>query len=108
MPEFIDHDHCDAYSSLTHLQRLPVDTLKIDISFVREMLTGVRQQKMVAAIVGMARTLDISVVAEGVETEAQSTALRNMDCDEVQGYLFGRPVPAEEFARAWLVPLKDE
>lgn len=100
-------DFGSGYSSLSHLQRLPVDRLKIDLSFVRDMLAGPRQRTMVAVIIGMARALGIQVLAEGAEREEQVEALRELDCDDVQGYWCGHPVPADEFARQWLQVRED-
>lgn len=95
-------DFGSGYSSLNHLQRLPVDKLKIDIVFVREMLWGARQRAMVAAIIGMGRALGIEVLAEGVEGPEQARELAALECDAVQGYWYGRPVSATEFAAVWL------
>lgn len=100
-------DFGSGYSSLTHLQRMPVDRIKIDISFVRDMLAGPRQRTMVAAIIGLARALGIQVLAEGAEQEGQVRTLRELGCDDVQGYWFGHPVPADEFARDWLRVCED-
>jgi diguanylate cyclase (GGDEF)-like protein len=98
-------DFGTGYSSLAYLKRLPADKLKIDSSFVREMLTDRHDYTIVNTIIGMARNLGLRVIAEGVEQSAQAQLLRALGCDEAQGYYYGRPVPAGEFAQAWLEPL---
>jgi diguanylate cyclase (GGDEF)-like protein len=94
-------DFGTGYSSLSYLKHFPVDTLKIDRCFVRELTTVPDDAAITSAIIAMAHALDLKVVAEGVETEEQLTFLRIQGCDEVQGHLLGRPVPAERFAE-WL------
>jgi EAL domain-containing protein (putative c-di-GMP-specific phosphodiesterase class I) len=92
-------DFGTGYSSLTHLRGLPIDRIKIDRSFVSEITEQGEGGALAGAIVSLAHSLQLTVVAEGVETEAQAQFLRSGGCDEVQGYLFSRPVPAEEFER---------
>lgn len=94
-------DFGTGYSSLGYLKRFKLDALKIDRSFVNEIVMSGEDVAVVAAIVAMARRMGITVVAEGVETEAQLAYLRNLECDEVQGYLFAKPMPADD-AEAWL------
>ena len=101
-------DFGTGHSSLAYLQRLPVDKLKIDISFVREMLAGKSSRTIVAIIVNMAQNFGITALAEGVETQEQVRTLHELKCDEVQGYYFGRPEPAALFAQKWLATLADE
>ena len=88
-------DFGTGYSSLSYLKRLAVDKLKIDQSFVRDMLTDADGASIVKAIVQLGHNLQLTVIAEGVETESQRQALTEMGCDEAQGYLISRPAPAE-------------
>jgi diguanylate cyclase (GGDEF)-like protein/PAS domain S-box-containing protein len=90
-------DFGTGYSSLSYLQRLPVNRVKIDQSFVRELLSRVQPVPIVRAIIAMAHSLQLEVLAEGVEHDTQRTILMAEGCDQAQGYLFGRPMPAAEF-----------
>jgi diguanylate cyclase (GGDEF)-like protein/PAS domain S-box-containing protein len=86
------------YSSLSYLRKFPVDSLKIDQSFVRQISVESDETTIVIAIIGMGRNLKLRVVAEGVETQAEVEFLQGQHCDEAQGYYFSRPVPAPQFA----------
>jgi diguanylate cyclase (GGDEF)-like protein/PAS domain S-box-containing protein len=89
-------DFGTGYSSLAYLRRFPIDEIKIDQSFVRDFDSASGDAPLVRAIIGIARSLGISVVAEGVETPEQQRYLSRQRCDRMQGYLFSRPVPADE------------
>ena len=91
-------DFGTGYSSLSYLRKFPIDALKIDQSFVRQISTGGDDAVIVTAVISMARSLRLRVVAEGVETRAELKFLRAHRCDEAQGYYFSKPVPAQEFA----------
>jgi diguanylate cyclase (GGDEF)-like protein/PAS domain S-box-containing protein len=91
-------DFGTGYSSLSYLKRFPIDTLKIDQSFVRDIVTDADDANIVAAVIGMGKSLKQRVVAEGVETHAQLAFLRARHCDEGQGFHFSHPVSAEDFA----------
>ncbi len=86
------------YSSLTHLKRFPIDTLKVDRSFIRDLPQNAEDRALTEAIIAMGKSLKLTVVAEGVETKEQQTFLRDRDCDEMQGFFFSKPIPSDEFA----------
>jgi diguanylate cyclase (GGDEF)-like protein/PAS domain S-box-containing protein len=92
-------DFGTGYSSLSYLQRLPVNRVKIDQSFVRDLLSPVQPVMIVRAIIAMAHSLQLEVLAEGVEDERQRSILLAEGCDQAQGYLFGRPMAAADFER---------
>ncbi|WP_206996762.1 putative bifunctional diguanylate cyclase/phosphodiesterase [Trinickia mobilis] len=96
---FAVDDFGTGYSSLAYLQRFPLAKLKIDRSFVENLLTSRNDQAIVSAVVGLAQTLDLELVAEGVETEAQRELLAEMGCDHIQGWLVCKALPSEELAR---------
>jgi diguanylate cyclase (GGDEF)-like protein/PAS domain S-box-containing protein len=95
-------DFGTGYSSLVYLKRFAVDNIKIDMSFVSDMLSDRNDAAIVATIVAMSRSLGLRTTAEGVENAAQAEALLQLGCDFAQGYHFGSPEPADIFARRWL------
>jgi diguanylate cyclase (GGDEF)-like protein len=101
-------DFGTGYSSLTYLRGLPINVVKIDQSFIRAIGTDREDTAIVAAVIALARNLDLRVVAEGIETPQQLATLVHLNCEQMQGFLFSRPVPPEELAelvmrdRAWL------
>jgi EAL domain-containing protein (putative c-di-GMP-specific phosphodiesterase class I) len=97
-------DFGTGYSSLTYLARLPINTVKIDRSFVANMTTDANSMTMVSAILSLAHSLKLRVVAEGVETEDQARLLRLLRCDEWQGHLFGKPVSQKEIVHFFIPP----
>jgi EAL domain-containing protein (putative c-di-GMP-specific phosphodiesterase class I) len=89
-------DFGTGYSSLAYLSKLPVDEIKIDKLFVDQLGQDARQTAFMGALVNLAHTLDLKVIAEGVEHQAQWDHLRGLFCDGAQGYLISRPLPAAE------------
>jgi EAL domain-containing protein (putative c-di-GMP-specific phosphodiesterase class I) len=94
-------DFGTGYSSLSYLKRLPVSELKIDQAFVRNMLTIKRDEQIVRTVIDLAHNFDLTVIAEGVEDNDTLTALRQLGCDKIQGYVLARPMPATELL-PWL------
>jgi diguanylate cyclase (GGDEF)-like protein/PAS domain S-box-containing protein len=88
-------DFGTGYSSLAYLTKLPVNALKIDRSFIDDMMRNLDSMNIVSTIISLAHSLALKVIAEGVESEEQARALRSLNCDEIQGYLVSRPIPAE-------------
>ncbi|WP_386082172.1 putative bifunctional diguanylate cyclase/phosphodiesterase [Vreelandella sp. F11] len=95
-------DFGTGYSSLAYLKRFAADKIKIDISFVRDMLTSDNDRVIVATIIAMANTLGLETIAEGIENQNQINALLAMGCAQGQGYYFDRPLAAAQFAQRWL------
>jgi EAL domain-containing protein (putative c-di-GMP-specific phosphodiesterase class I) len=91
-------DFGTGYSSLAYLARLPINALKIDRTFIMEMEQHVQGVTIVAAIISLAHSLNLEVIAEGVESEVQAAILQGLQCNLMQGYLFSEPVPFDELA----------
>ena len=91
-------DFGTGHSSLSYLRKLPADELKIDRSFVLDLETSEDARKVAVAVINLAKALDMKVVAEGVETEGQNRILREFGCDQLQGYLFAKPMSAKALA----------
>jgi diguanylate cyclase (GGDEF)-like protein/PAS domain S-box-containing protein len=100
-------DFGTGYSSLSYLRRFPVDALKIDQSFVRQITTTPEETSIVAAVISMGRSLKLRVIAEGVETQDELAFLQAHHCDEAQGYYFSRPVPPQQFAQLLKTGLRE-
>ena len=94
-------DFGTGYSSLSYLSRLPMDVLKIDQSFVQRLGDDQHDAQIVRSVVQLAHSLNLRTVAEGVETTEQHRFLQTLGCDQGQGYLFARPLPASAFAQWW-------
>ena len=92
-------DFGSGYSSLSMLGSLPIDALKLDMQFVRSAFKGKKDTRLLEAMIRLAGAFEVPTIAEGVETEEQYLALKEMGCDVIQGYYFSRPLPAEEFER---------
>ncbi len=92
-------DFGTGYSSLAQIKRFPLDTLKIDRSFIRDLPQNAEDKAITEAIIAMAKTLDLNVVAEGVETREQLEFLRSLDCNEMQGFYFSKPIDAEQITQ---------
>ena len=92
-------DFGTGYSSLSYLRKFPVDALKIDQTFIRQISTSGEDTTIVSAVLGMARNLKLRVIAEGVEKLEELEFLRAHQCDEVQGFYFSRPVPPQQFVK---------
>ena len=96
-------DFGTGYSSLGYLKRYPLDNLKIDISFIRDIVSDADSRAIVSAIILMAHSLNLRTVAEGIETREQLEILRDLNCDLIQGYYHSRPVPADELEKKFLL-----
>ncbi|MCX6006822.1 MAG: EAL domain-containing protein, partial [Chloroflexi bacterium] len=91
-------DFGTGYSSLAQIKRFPIDTLKVDRSFIRNIPKDIEDNAITEAIIAMGKTLSLTVIAEGVETQEQMDFLKKHACDQIQGYYFSRPIPPDQFA----------
>ncbi|MDP4091221.1 MAG: EAL domain-containing protein, partial [Bacillota bacterium] len=94
-------DFGTGYSSLNYLRTIPIDTLKIDKSFIDDIRAGNKEEAIIESIIHMAHSMNLTVVAEGIETELQVSLLREKQCDRLQGYLFSRPLPVSEIEKLY-------
>jgi len=95
-------DFGTGYASLSYLKKFPLDGLKIDRSFVFDLLTDSDDAAIVSSTIGLSKQLGLSVIAEGIETGATADLLATMGCEEGQGYFFGRPMPVAELEKQFL------
>ena len=100
-------DFGTGYSSLAYLKRLPIQKLKIDKTFIDNLVDDPGDMAIAEAVINMGHSLGLDVIAEGVELEKQADALLEKGCDKLQGYLFSRPLPPDEFSR-WLSARRTE
>lgn len=89
-------DFGTGYSSLSYLRRIPITTLKIDKSFIDNISSNKKEEAIIKNIIQMAHSMELKVIAEGVETEDQLSILKRMECDYIQGYYFSKPLPANQ------------
>ena len=96
-------DFGTGYSSLSYLKQLPINTLKIDKSFIDNIVTNEREKAIVDGIIQLAQKIDLDVIAEGAETKEQIKLLQSMGCNQIQGYYFSKPLPANEIEEKFLI-----
>lgn len=96
-------DFGKGYSSLNYLKKLPINKVKLDKSFIDEMETSKKDQLLIKAIIGLSHSLDLKVVAEGIERLEQKDLLESMGCNYIQGYYYGRPMPVNEIEQRILI-----
>ena len=101
--QFAIDDFGTGYSSLSYLRYLPINKLKIDRAFVMNLETNTEDVAMVKAIISMAKNLNLKVLAEGIETLPQLEILKQQGCDSFQGYLFSKPIPADDFFNRYIL-----
>jgi len=99
-------DFGTGFSSLNYLRRMPIDTLKIDQCFIQDISSGENGEEVVAAIIQLAKNLNLKVIAEGVETNTQRSFLKDKLCDEMQGYLYSKAVSSQDVEKLFVQPKK--
>jgi len=92
-------DFGTGFSKFSYIKKIPINTLKIDQSFISDICSNLNDEAIATAVINMAQCLNLNVIAEGVETEAQRSLLESLNCSEMQGYLFSKPLPADEISR---------
>jgi EAL domain-containing protein (putative c-di-GMP-specific phosphodiesterase class I) len=95
-------DFGTGYSALSYLRQIPLDVVKLDRTFIQQMVSSAQQRELIEGIVNLSRVLGLQVIAEGIETDTQRDLALGVGCTYGQGYLFSRPIP-EEDARQWLL-----
>ena len=101
-PKIALDDFGTGYSSLNYIKQLPLDLIKVDKTFIDDIIEDEYAQAFIKLIIGLAKTIGTKVIVEGVETPEQSEVLKNLGVSFIQGYLYGKPVPSEEFERLYL------
>jgi diguanylate cyclase len=97
--QFSIDDFGTGYSSLSYIKKFPINKIKIDQSFIKDVLTDLDNKEITKAIIAMSHNLELKVLAEGVETKEQMNFLKDLNCDEMQGYYFSRPINSESFSK---------
>jgi EAL domain-containing protein (putative c-di-GMP-specific phosphodiesterase class I) len=92
-------DFGTGFSTFSYVKKIPINTIKIDRSFVSGICSNLNDEAIATAVINMAKCLNLNVIAEGVETEEQRNLLESLNCPEMQGYLFSRPLPSDELGR---------
>jgi len=92
-------DFGTGFSTFSYIKKIPINTLKIDQSFISDICSNLNDEAIATAVINMAQCLNLNVIAEGVETEEQRSLLESLNCSEMQGYLFSKPLPADEISR---------
>ena len=98
-------DFGTGYSSLNYLKRLPIDTIKIDKSFIDEITEDSKEEAIAESIISLAHKMNLSVIAEGIETKKQLEFIKEQKCDKAQGFYFSKPLPVEEVEKLLSLPL---
>jgi EAL domain-containing protein (putative c-di-GMP-specific phosphodiesterase class I) len=92
-------DFGTGYSIFSYIKKIPINTLEIDQSFIRDICSNLNDKEIATAVINMAQSLNLNVIAEGVETEEQRRLLESLNCSEMQGFFFSRPLPADDLSK---------